>query len=95
VRLAGVVGNTDRLALPVMRADLAKPKSSSLAPLLVSMMLPGLMSRWMIPSRCAFSTADAISIAVLSARSIGSAPFARRAASVSPSRYSMTRNAVP
>ena len=45
MRLAGVVGNTDRLELPVMGADFAKPKSSSLAPLLVSMMLPGLRSR--------------------------------------------------
>ena len=42
--------------------DLARPKSSSFAPFFVSITLPGLMSRWMIPRRCAASSADAISI---------------------------------
>ena len=59
------------------------------------MILPGFRSRWTMPARWALSSADAISIGSRSACSSGSAPFARRSASVSPSRYSMTRNAVP
>ena len=41
----------------------ARPKSSSLAPLFVSMMLPGFRSRWTMPWRCALSSASAISMA--------------------------------
>ena len=40
--------------------DLARPKSSSLAPIGVSMMLPGLRSRWIRFCRCALSSASAI-----------------------------------
>ena len=59
VRLAGVVGNIDWRAPSTTGASvLASPKSSSLAPCLVSMMLPGLRSRWMMPARCALSRAD-------------------------------------
>ena len=68
VRWAGVVGNIDSPAPPTTGPRLlASPKSSSLAPLLVSMMLPGFRSRWTMPARCALSSADAISIAILSA----------------------------
>ena len=41
------------------------------------MTLPGFRSRWVMPARCALSSADAISIAVLSAWSSGSAPFVK------------------
>ena len=66
VRFAGVVGNID-WPTPLTTGVLlfASPKSSSLAPPFVSMMLPGFRSRWMMPARCAVSSADAISIAVL------------------------------
>ena len=40
---------------------LARPKSSSFAPDFVIMTLPGFRSRWTIPSRCARSSASAIS----------------------------------
>ena len=69
----------------------ARPKSSSFTPDFVSMTLPGLRSRWMIPLRCAASSAPAISIAMRSAWSIESAPLPSRSARVSPSRNSMTR----
>ena len=72
-------------------ASFARPKSSSFTPDFVSMMLPGFKSRWMIPLRCAASSAPAISTPNFKAWSIGSAPFASRSASVSPSRNSMTR----
>ena len=74
---------------------LARPKSSSLTPPFVSITLPGLRSRWTIPCRCARSRASAIWIpaGISCPSSIG--PFARRLASVSPSRYSMTRYSVP
>ena len=39
---------------------LARPKSSSLTPLDVSMMLPGFRSRWTMPARCAAASASAI-----------------------------------
>ena len=45
------------------RVSFARPKSSSFAPVFVSMMLPGLRSRWTMPARCALSSASAISIA--------------------------------
>ena len=41
-------------------AALASPKSSSFAPARVSMTLPGFRSRWMMPARCAASSAAAI-----------------------------------
>ena len=74
--------------------SLANPKSSSFVPDLVSMMLPGFRSRWVMPLRCALSSASAISMANCSTWSIGSAPFSRRCASVSPSRYSITRKSM-
>ena len=68
----------------------ARPKSSSFVPLSVSMMLPGFRSRWTMRAWCALSSASATSMAYSSACSNGSAPFASRCASVSPSRYSIT-----
>jgi len=44
-------------------SNLTSPKSSSLAPVFVSMTLPGFRSLWTIPRRCAFSSASAIWIA--------------------------------
>ncbi len=43
----------------------ARPKSSNLAPALVSMTLPGFRSRWMTPCRCAAASASAISVAII------------------------------
>ena len=42
-------------------ANFARSKSSSFAPLFVSMTLPGVRSRWTMPARCARSSASAIS----------------------------------
>ncbi len=73
----------------------ARPKSSSFTPDFVSMTLPGFKSRCTIPCRCALSSASAISIPKRSVCSVGSAPLSSRSASVSPSRYSMTRYSTP
>ena len=73
----------------------ARPKSRSLAPDLVRMTLPGFRSRWTTPAACAAASASPISRAYLMARSTGNRPCARRWASVSPSRYSMTRKSAP
>ena len=79
-------------AMPALCARIfANPKSSTLAPSLVSMTLPGFRSRWIIPVRCARSSASAISRAVRSVSFSGSAPRLRRSPSVSPSRYSITK----
>jgi hypothetical protein len=75
-------------AMPVARAS---PKSMSLAPDWVNMMFPGFKSRWMMPARCARSSAAAICVPSLSTSGVGSAPFASRDASVSPSTSSITR----
>ena len=89
-------------AAPTMGAApeaFARPKSSSFAvsgaeapPLLTRKTLPGLRSRCTMPARCALSRASAIWMATAKAFCTGSAPRARRAASVSPSKYSSTRN---
>jgi len=73
----------------------ASPKSRSFVPVRVSITLPGFRSRWMTPCRCARSSASAISVAYWTTSSAGSGPRERRAASVSPSRYSMTRKSTP
>ena len=73
----------------------ANPKSRSFAPALVSMMLPGFRSQCVMPWRWALSSASAISTATFSTWAVGSGPFVSLAASVSPSRYSTTRKAVP
>ena|SRR2546422_3722665 len=61
------------------------------APLFVSITFEGFKSRCTTPCRCALSRASAISIAIFNASSSGNAPFSSRAASVCPSRYSITR----
>ena len=71
--------------------QLRQAEVQQLDPDLVSMMLPGLRSRWVMPLRCALSSASAISIANCKTCWIGSAPFCNRCASVSPSMYSITR----
>ena len=80
----------DPLPLPPAAAlaanGLARPKSRSLAPDLVSITLPGFRSRCTTPARCAFSSASAMSIAIFSTCSVARGPFFRRSASVSPSR---------
>jgi hypothetical protein len=73
------------------RRSFARPKSSSFAPPLVRMMFPGLRSRCTTPWRCALSRASATAMAMRSSSGVGIDPRSRRAASVSPSRYSMTR----
>ena len=68
----------------------ARPKSSSFAPLFVSITLPGLRSRWTMPCRCAASSASAICAPNRTTWSSGSGPFAggrratRRRAAPSP-----------
>ena len=71
---------------------LANPKSSSLVPVAVSMMFPGLRSRWTIPGRCAVSRASAISMPKRSTCASGNGPRSIRAANVSPSSSSRTRD---
>ena len=53
----------------------ARPKSISFAPLFVSMMLPGLRSRWVTPVLCALSSPSQISIPYFRTCSSGSGPF--------------------
>ena len=75
VKLGGDVGSIEGSAPATAEAlAFASPKSSSFAidaedapPLRVSMMLPGLRSRWTMPARCAVSSALAIWIAIRSA----------------------------
>ena len=76
-------------------AAFANPKSSSLAPDFVSMMLPGLRSRCVTPLRRALSRALAIWIPHSSTSATGIGPFSNLSASDSPSRYSMTRKSTP
>src|SRR5437867_11590497 len=60
-------------------AILAKPKSTNLAPGLVSMTLPGFKSRCTMPLRWAFSSPAQISMPHLRSCSKGIGPFRRRA----------------
>src|SRR5215469_14562298 len=76
-------------------AGLAKPKSSSFAPVGVSMMFPGFRSLCTTPLRCALSSASAICAPYFSTCSIGRGPFSSRLASVSPSTHSITRKSIP
>ena len=81
---------------PVMAiSGFARPKSINLAPDLVSMMLAGFRSRWMMPWRWAFSRAEAISMPTVRTWASGSAPFSRRSARVCPSSSSITRKSTP
>ena len=97
VRFGGVVGSIDRpLAATTGAALFARPKSSSLAPALVSMMLPASGRDGRCP-RDAPCRARRRSRSRSSApRASGSGPARRAAsASVSPSRYSITRKSTP
>jgi len=67
------------------------PTTDYRPPPFVSMMFPGFRSRCTIPLRWAQSSALAISLPYRSTSVNGSGPFARRPASVSPSRCSITR----
>jgi hypothetical protein len=81
---------------PDCRIRFAKPKSITPAwPVCVSMILAGLMSRWMIPFPCAASSASATSTAICSASPSGNDP--RRSSSFSdwPSTYSITMKSRP
>ncbi len=88
----GSADSTEDVSAETSVRNLASPKSSSFAPDLVSMMLPGFRSRCTTPCRWALSSASAISMAWRSAWSRGRAPFFSRSASDSPSMYSMTRS---
>ncbi len=83
--------DTPLLGAPASPVARARPKSISLAPLLVSMMFPGLRSRWITPARWARSSASAICPPSLTTSAVGSAPRVSRCASVSPSTSSITR----
>ena len=78
-RASASASRADRRLRPAR--NFARPKSSSFAPLAVSMILAGFKSRWTIPWRCAWSSALAISIAYVSARPTtgGRPPVARPA----------------
>jgi hypothetical protein len=76
-------------------ATFASAKSRSFAPLAVSITFDGSRSRCTTPWRCALSSASVIAIAIVSASSIPIGPRDILAASVSPSRYSMTRKSMP
>jgi hypothetical protein len=70
----------------------AMPKSMTFtSPERVTMMLPGLMSRWTMPALCASASAEHTAPASSTARS-GSRrpPCERKSARVLPSTYSMT-----
>ena len=86
---------SDTLAGATSCFNFANPKSNSFVPDFVSMILPGFRSRCVTPLRWALSIASAISMANCSTCSRGSAPFCKRCASVSPSRYSITRKSIP
>ena len=58
-------------------------------------MFDGFKSRWMMPWRCARSSASAISMAYLSVSSRDSGLRTSRSASVSPCRYCITRKSIP
>ena len=70
----------------------AMPKSITFtAPVEVSMMLPGLMSRWTIPARWEYSRASSTPVTISTASEIGTAsPSPSSSRTVCPSTYSMT-----
>ncbi len=76
-------------------AGFARPKSSSFTPDFVSMTLAGFRSRWTMPFRCAAARAAQISEPMRARASVGIGPRASRAASVSPSRSSVTAYETP
>ena len=72
----------------------AMPKSSTFTPIVVSMMLPGVMSRCTKPIRCAAASASATCAQTSSASGQGSGPAVSRRSRDSPASSSMTTNAV-
>ncbi len=72
-------------------AGAAMPKSSTFAPVSVSITFAGLMSRCTTPMRCAAASAPATCPAVRTASGQASGPPASRSASVCPSTSSITR----
>ena len=73
----------------------AIPKSATLtSPDGVMRTLPGLMSRWMTPRRCAVARARAMSLAIPAASAGAIGPAAMDSRSVLPSTYSMTMKEV-
>ena len=93
-RLPWAGPESDTVAGAASCFSFAKPKSSNFVPDFVSMTLPGFRSRWVMPLRCALSSASEISIAYCNTCSSGRGPFSIRCASVSPSRYSITRKSM-
>ncbi|OLE28913.1 MAG: hypothetical protein AUG44_06020 [Actinobacteria bacterium 13_1_20CM_3_71_11] len=67
----------------------ASPKSMILGPESVIMMLAGVRSRCTTPRRCAMASTSAIVAATLTASGQGSAPPARRPASIAPDSSSI------
>ena len=97
VRFGGVVGSIDSPAPRDRVAALAfaRPKSRSFAPAFVSITLPGFRSRWTMPCRCAVLERVGNLDGDLQRLVERQRALRQASASVSPSRYSMTRNAVP
>jgi len=60
-RLVAAVMPSVTELVPLLASSLARPKSSNFTPDFVSMMFPGLRSRWTMPCLCARSRAFAIS----------------------------------
>ncbi len=74
-------------------SSLAMPKSISFtSPDLVSITFAGLMSRWMIRAKWAWSSADASREPMIATTSGGSGPSRSTEARVGPSTYSITMN---
>ena len=74
---------------------LARPKSRSLTPAAVSMMLDGFTSRWTRCALWAWASASATSMPDWITSAGDSGPRVRRSSSVSPSSHSITRNGRP
>ena len=70
----------------------AIPKSMTFTmPVEVSIMFPGLMSRWTIPARWEYSNASRTPVTISTASEMGTAsPSPRSSRTVCPSTYSMT-----
>ena len=89
--LSSIVSSEDMPLIAPEPPVLARPKSTSLAPALVIITLPGLRSRCTMPRRCAASSPEAIWAPQRSTSSSDSGPCSIRSASDSPSIISITR----
>src|SRR5919199_719442 len=93
---AGVPRIVPDVVMPVASAAEAMPRSVSFASPVRSMrMFAGLMSRWMMPRACRWSTPPAIARRIRTASSGSSGPSAIRWASVGPSTSSMMSSTSP